>query len=152
MWRCLDIWYGLTARGRAGCVALLMAMLSLLLWWGLVQPVTRERASLEQRQAATQAQLAARWRALLALKPPAPAFVLSKTPFSPLAFSEPGLRLIQWRPSLRGGEITLDAAWERIPAVFSHLAECHMSAPAFSVTAKEGGLHFLLQVEDDEQE
>nr|EKU4731311.1 DNA utilization protein HofO [Kluyvera ascorbata] len=72
-------------------------------------------------------------------------------PFSPVDLQREGVRLVSWVPSAVGGEMSLEADWQQIPATFSMLAERGMQVIAFSLSPGNGALNFSLQlVRDDE--
>ena len=71
--------------------------------------------------------------------------------FSPVDFQREGVRLVSWVPSAVGGEMSLEADWQQVPATFSMLAERGMQVIAFSLSPGNGALNFSLQlVRDDE--
>lgn len=72
-------------------------------------------------------------------------------PFSPVDLQREGVRLVSWVPSAVGGEMSLEADWQQVPATFSMLAERGMQVIAFSLSPGNGALNFSLQlVRDDE--
>lgn len=150
--RSLDLWYALSPVTRAGYGLLLMVLLLLAVWWWQIKPMAREQTAREQQYLVQQAALQESWREILALKPPVIAHSQADIPkvFSPLDFHAPDAQLIGWRPTHQGGEMVLEAQWVSIPRTFSWLAERQMLAPAFSITAQDKALRFVLQVESDD--
>lgn len=62
--------------------------------------------------------------------------VLPMSPFSPLSFQVPNVKLLHWQPSTSGGELAITAPWEAIPSLFAYLAERGMAVRAFSLKAE----------------
>lgn len=143
--RSLDLWYALSPATRAGYGLLLMVLLLLAVWWWQIQPITREQTAREQQHLVQQAALQESWREILALKPPEITHAQADIPkaFSPLDFHTPDAQLIGWRPAHRGRDGAGGAVGIDSPDVF-WLAERQMLAPAFSITAQDKALRFVL--------
>ena len=73
-------------------------------------------------------------------------------PFSPLDFQADGTRLVHWKPLQSGGELTLDADWQAIPAVFSRLMKRDVQVSAFAISPHDAGLRLHMQLEQEHAE
>jgi pilus assembly protein HofO len=69
------------------------------------------------------------------------------TPFSPLDFQGDETTLVHWKPLQNGGELTLDAEWQAIPALFSRLAQRDVQIAAFAIAPQGTALRLQLELE-----
>lgn len=135
--------------GTRGLIAGLLAGIMALAGWGLlVKPVQRQHVALEAQRAEAMQAHASLWSAVRRLPqtrgPDAPEV---KTPFSPLDFQGSGTRLVHWKPAQGGGELTLDADWAQIPAVFARLAQREAIVGAFEIHPHGARLRLNVQLE-----
>jgi pilus assembly protein HofO len=127
-----------------------VVMLSVMLWTTLLRPVQKQRTALQLQLARTERFNASLWPAASKVLPPAITPVrLAVQPFSPLDFQSSDARLVQWKPLSSGGELTLDADWQAVPAVFSRLAQRNAQVMAFSLTPQGAKLRLRVQLEQD---
>jgi len=68
-------------------------------------------------------------------------------PFSPLNFQGDETTLVHWKPLQNGGELTLDAEWQAIPALFSRLAQQDVEIAAFAIAPQGRALRLELELE-----
>lgn len=141
-------WCALAPRWRA--LWWLAGTLILLLGWFLLlyHPARQQLAGLKAQRAQASAVNAALWAAARNAYPSsaevAPQPVV---PFTPLAFNHKAMRLASWRPVSGGGELILEAEWERIPALFTTLARHDVAVRQFSVEPQQNGLQVVVQLE-----
>lgn len=146
-----DSWFALSPRGRLlGWLAAVLCSLALL-GWLVVMPQHTRLQQLHDNQAVREASRTAQWRTLRALAVPEGAQALAKArAFSPLGLQSQAQQLVRWQPGAGGGEVELETRWAAALTTFTQLAQCDMLIPSFSLTAGEGGLRFLLQLEQDD--
>ncbi|MGU3415246.1 hypothetical protein ACLBW0_15925 [Enterobacteriaceae bacterium C34A] len=97
--------------------------------------------------------LKAQWQKVMPLRsPPNEVSPHLSKPFSALDFDGAKSRLLSWQPSGARGELTLEADWSAIPALFSQLAERNQAIRGFSILPEARRLTLRLQLEviDDE--
>ena len=117
-------------------------------WGTLLRPLDRQCAE-RQRQLIQDARTnAALWSAVR--KVPfltETTEALALTPFSPLDFQDDNATLVHWKPLQNGGELTLDAEWQAIPALFSRLAQQDVEIAAFAIAPQGRALRLQLELE-----
>ena len=135
-------------RGLCWCLSLLFVGLTA--WSTILRPVDRLCAEL-QRQLMQDARANASLWLTAGKMPfsPEPSEAQKMQPFSPLDFQGGGMRLVHWKPSHSGGELTLDAEWQAIPTVFSRLAQRDVQIAAFSISPQEALLRLRLELESE---
>lgn len=148
MQRCLDFWYGLTARGRVALWLALMCCFTVILWWVSLRPQDNRLAQLKRDRDAQQISLRQHYMKTYALRPPER--VAESEPvqaFSPLDFTPPHARLTRWQPAVNGGELVLSAQWTQAIDTFARLADREMVIRGFSLAPEGEQLRFTLQLE-----
>jgi len=148
MQRCLDLWCGLSSRGRVGLWLMLMCCLAVCLWWMAVRPQNSALAQLKTERAAQQVNLRQHYMKTHALRPPEARAVSEPVrAFTPLDFTPPHASLTRWQPAVHGGELVLTAQWAQAVATFTRLAERDMVMRTFTLEPEGERLRFTLQLE-----
>ena len=65
----------------------------------------------------------------------------------PAHFQGDETTLVHWKPLQNGGELTLDAEWQAIPALFSRLAQQDVEIAAFAIAPQGRALRLQLELE-----
>ncbi|MEH0887528.1 HofO [Enterobacter sp. UNJFSC 003] len=133
---------------RVLCWFLSVLSLGVTAWGALLRPTHEQLAARQLLHAErTNASL---WPAARKVpqQPVAPDVAVLR-PFSPLDFQATGTRLVNWKPLQSGGELTLDADWQAIPAVFSALAQRAVRVTAFTLSPQGAALRLRVALEKD---
>lgn len=142
---------------RPGCRVLCWCLGTVLLgaaaWGMLLRPVYLQRVALQLQMADAVRTNASLWPAASNM-PYQTETVEARVvqPFSPLDFQADGTRLVHWKPLQSGGELTLDADWQVIPAVFSFLAQRDVQIAAFTISPQDAGLRLHMELEHEHAE
>lgn len=128
------------------CMGSLLAGLAA--WGALLRPVDRQCAE-RQRQLIEEVSTHASLWPVVRQRPfrPDTAKARVQTPFSPLDFQGERTTLVHWKPLQNGGELTLDAEWQAIPALFSRLAQQDVEIAAFTISPQGTALRLRLELE-----
>ncbi|MHC9005710.1 HofO family protein [Enterobacter adelaidei] len=130
------------------CLSILFAGLAA--WSTLLRPVDRLCAELQRQLMQDARANASLWPAASKIPfSPESQELQEMQPFSPLDFQGNGVKLVHWKPSQRGGELTLDAEWPAIPTVFSLLAQQDVQVAAFAIAPQDALLRLRLELESD---
>lgn len=128
-------------------------MLALVAWGVGVTPLQSRQAALNVQLADTQRTRAALWVMALRYSPAAEqSSAQIRQGFSPLDFQQGGAKLVHWKPTQNGGELTLDADWAQIPDVFSRLAQRDANVAAFDINPQGALLRLNIQLEQHHAE
>ena len=123
-------------------------MLALVAWGAGVKPLHSRQGALNAQLANTLRTRAALWTTALRYSPVAEqSRAQIRQGFSPLDFQHDGTKLVHWKPSQNGGELTLDADWAQIPDVFSRLALRDVNVAAFDLTPQVAPRRLNIQLE-----
>lgn len=123
-------------------------MLALVAWGAGVKPLYSRQAALSAQLADTQRTRAALWTTAMRYSPAAePGSAQIRQGFSPLDFQHDGTKLVHWKPTQNGGELTLDADWAQIPDVFFRLAQRDVNVAAFDMIPQGAQLRLNIQLE-----
>lgn len=123
-------------------------MLALIAWGTVVKPLHSWHVALNAQLADTLRTRAALWTTAMRYSPAAEqGRELIRQGFSPLDFQHNGTKLVHWKPTQNGGELTLDADWAQIPDVFSRLAQRDVNVAAFDMSPQGAQLRLNIQLE-----
>ncbi|WP_449554998.1 HofO family protein [Lelliottia amnigena] len=141
-------WYVFSSSTRILSWGLISGSVLLTAYLMLARPAIRHVSQLEMKREHIATVVKALWaseahRGLAEGQPDSSA----RQAFSPLDFQTHGVRLVRWLPSAKGGELSLDADWMQIPALFEAIAQRGMGVTAFSVEPGESRLKLIVQVE-----
>lgn len=141
-------WYVFRSRTRILIWGLISGCVLMTAYFMLARPAIRHVSQLEMKREHTAAVVKMLWaseahRGLAEGKPDSSA----RQAFSPLDFQGQGTRLVRWLPSAKGGELSLEADWIQVPALFDAIAQRGMGVMAFSVEPGEARLKLIVQVE-----
>ena len=123
-------------------------MLALIAWGTVVKPLHSRQVALNAQLADTLRNRAALWTTAMRYSPVAEqGSAQIRKGFSPLDFQQGGAKLVHWKPTQNGGELTLDADWAQIPDVFSRLAQRDVNVAAFDMGPQGAQLRLNIQLE-----
>lgn len=134
-------------RGGVRCLCWAVGSLAILLgaYWALAHPVLSRVSRLEAQRDHSSVTLRA-LRVSVGQQSVLPA-IPETAPFSALSFQHHGSRLVRWQPNLKGGELTLEADWGQIPAIFAQLAQQGVGISTFTVEPDKSRLRLVVSVE-----
>ncbi|RXW28307.1 HofO [Enterobacter ludwigii] len=146
----LERWCENRPSHRVLCWCLSILFAGLAAWSMLLRPVDRLCAELQRQLMQDAGANASLWPVASKIPfSPASPKVQEMQPFSPLDFQGDGMKLVHWKPSQRGGELTLDAEWPAIPTIFSLLAQRDVQVAAFAIAPQDALLRLRLELESD---
>ncbi|WP_259349689.1 HofO [Enterobacter sp. RHBSTW-00175] len=123
-------------------------MLTLVAWGAVVKPLHSRQVALNVQLADTLRTRATLWTMAMRYSPAAEqGNAQIRQGFSPLDFQHGGTKLVHWKPSRNGGELTLDADWAQIPDVFTRLAQRDVNVEAFDMSPQGAQLRLSIQLE-----
>lgn len=137
---------------RVLCACFGVVIPGMVLWGALLRPVQEQRAALQVQLTQAARTNVSLWP--IATRLPRQAVSVKAQvaqPFSPLDFQAQGTRLVHWKPLQSGGELTLDADWQTIPALFSRLAQQDVWVTAFSLAPQGTALRLRAQLEHEHE-
>jgi pilus assembly protein HofO len=142
-------WYSFRPRTRILCWSMSTGVILLGVWLALARPVSLALSEFEAKRETTSAAMTALWHS--EVRRPhlstSESERVAAVPFSPLDFQTRDVRLVRWSPDARGGELTLDADWAQIPALFERFTRGGMEITAFSIEPGKSLLKLIVQVE-----